>query len=73
MRHRARRVELAVSELHADAQNVDGLLNGRTRRHSHMDRSGGSVLVGCAASPGRWREDTVPLAEIPPRCPHCGG
>lgn len=27
---------------------------------------------GCAASPARWRDDTVPHLEIPPRCPHCG-
>lgn len=27
----------------------------------------------CAASPPRWRDETVPLAEIPPRCPHCAG
>ena len=26
---------------------------------------------GCAASPSRWRDDTVPFKEIPPRCPHC--
>jgi NAD-dependent deacetylase len=26
----------------------------------------------CAASPPRWRDDTVPHAEIPPRCPYCG-
>ena len=27
---------------------------------------------GCAASPPRWRDDTVPYPEIPPRCAHCG-
>lgn len=27
---------------------------------------------GCAASPPRWRDATVPFKEIPPRCPHCG-
>ena len=26
----------------------------------------------CAASPPRWRDETVPYPEIPPRCPHCG-
>ena len=25
----------------------------------------------CAASPPRWRDETVPYPEIPPRCPHC--
>ena len=27
----------------------------------------------CAGSPPRWWDDTVPFAEIPPLCPHCGG
>jgi NAD-dependent deacetylase len=27
---------------------------------------------GCAASPPKWRDDTVPFKELPPRCPHCG-
>jgi len=27
---------------------------------------------GCAASPPRWRDETVPFKEIPPRCLHCG-
>jgi len=26
----------------------------------------------CAGSPPRWRDETVPFKEIPPRCPHCG-
>ena len=27
----------------------------------------------CAGSPRRWRDDTLAFAEMPPRCPHCGG
>jgi NAD-dependent deacetylase len=27
----------------------------------------------CDKAPGRWREDTLSFAELPPRCPHCGG
>ena len=26
----------------------------------------------CSSSPSRWRDDTVPFKEIPPKCPHCG-
>ncbi len=31
-----------------------------------------SCWRGCAGSPPRWRDETVPFKEIPPRCPHCG-
>ena len=57
-------------------QNVDGL----------HERSGATDVVrfhgsiwdvrcwqGCAAAPSRWRDDSVPLAAIPPVCPYCGG
>jgi len=27
---------------------------------------------GCASSPPRWRDETVPLSEIPSRCSYCG-
>jgi NAD-dependent deacetylase len=57
-------------------QNVDGLheragtadtvrLHGSIWEVECWDR--------CAASPPRWREETVPFVDIPPRCPHCGG
>ena len=32
-----------------------------------------SCWQGCAKSPKRWRDETLTFAEIPPRCPHCGG
>jgi NAD-dependent deacetylase len=32
-----------------------------------------SCWQGCAKSPKRWRDETLSFAEIPPRCPHCGG
>jgi len=57
-------------------QNVDGL-------HERADtanvvRFHGSIWEvlcwnGCAASPKRWRDETVPFPKIPPHCPHCGG
>jgi NAD-dependent deacetylase len=28
---------------------------------------------GCAGSPPRWRDESVPLSPMPPLCPHCGG
>ena len=57
-------------------QNVDGLheragLDAVTRLHGSI----WEVLCWdrCKGSPRRWRDETVPLGEIPPRCPHCGG
>jgi NAD-dependent deacetylase len=32
-----------------------------------------SCWQGCAKSPARWRDDTLNFAELPPKCPHCGG
>jgi NAD-dependent deacetylase len=56
-------------------QNVDGLHEraGSTR----VVRLHGSIWdlacwAGCADSPRRWRDDRVPLPEMPPRCPNCG-
>ena len=65
-------------------QNVDGLhesafarMTGRQTDSADVIRLHGSIWEvmcwrGCAASPARWRDDTVPYPEIPPRCPHCG-
>ena len=57
-------------------QNVDGLheLAGLT----DLVRLHGSVWhlrcwSACPTSPVRWRDDSVPLPEIPARCPHCHG
>lgn len=57
-------------------QNVDDLhLRAGTR---NLVRVHGSIWEvscwdGCAASPRRWRDERVPLPELPPTCPHCGG
>ena len=56
-------------------QNVDGLHErASTRDVIRLHGSIWEVLCwrGCGSSPSRWRDDTVPLGEIPPRCPHCG-
>jgi NAD-dependent deacetylase len=57
-------------------QNVDGLheLAGA----SNVVRFHGSIwrmrcALGCAASPEDWENRDVPLTELPPRCPGCGG
>ena len=57
-------------------QNVDGLheragTQGVIRFHGSI----WELLCWnrCDGSPGRWRDETVPLTEIPPRCPSCGG
>ncbi|MFZ4696023.1 MAG: SIR2 family NAD-dependent protein deacylase [Verrucomicrobiia bacterium] len=57
-------------------QNVDGLHEAAgtgnvTRLHGSLWDF--SCAKGCAKSPRRWRDTEVPLAKIPPRCPHCGG
>jgi NAD-dependent deacetylase len=57
-------------------QNVDGLL----------ERAGADPLIrlhgsiwhlrcyhACGAGRTEWRDETVPLARLPPTCPHCGG
>ena len=56
-------------------QNVDGLHErARPRDVIRLHGSIWEVMCwrGCAASPPRWRDDTVPFKEIPPRCPYCG-
>jgi NAD-dependent deacetylase len=62
-------------------QNVDGLHESAFAKASAdpaaVVRLHGSIWEvmcwrGCAASPPRWRDETVPFPEIPPRCPHCG-
>lgn len=57
-------------------QNVDGLHEKAGTRD--VVRLHGSIWEvscwqRCAAAPPRWRDDTPAFAEIPPRCPHCGG
>jgi NAD-dependent deacetylase len=57
-------------------QNVDGLHErAGTRRVTRFHGSLWDVSCwsGCTGSPRRWRDDTVPWPELPPRCPHCGG
>jgi NAD-dependent deacetylase len=55
-------------------QNVDGLHERAGTRN--VVRFHGTLWElacskRCARSPVRWREETVPLPEVPPRCPHC--
>jgi NAD-dependent deacetylase len=66
-------------------QNVDGLHEKASAsvraatRHASTDviRLHGSIWEvlcwgNCATSPPRWRDETVPYPDLPPRCPHCG-
>ena len=66
-------------------QNVDGLHERAlvacpaeaSAKAGEVIRLHGSIWEvqcwgNCAASPPRWRDDTVSFAEMPPRCPHCG-
>jgi NAD-dependent deacetylase len=57
-------------------QNVDGLHERAGTQN--VIRFHGSIwevwcLKHCEASPSRWWDETVPYAEIPPKCPYCGG
>ena len=57
-------------------QNVDGL--HERAGTANTIRLHGSIWEvfcwdRCAASPARWRDETVPYQQIPPACPHCGG
>jgi NAD-dependent deacetylase len=66
-------------------QNVDGLHEAAFARTPAGQAGGDDVLRlhgsiwdvscwdRCLAAPPRWRDATVPLPELPPRCPHCGG
>lgn len=56
-------------------QNVDGL---HERAGADVLRLHGSIWrvachAGCAGSPADWEDLRVPLAPLPPPCPHCGG
>ena len=57
-------------------QNVDGLHErAGTETVIRFHGSIWEVLCwnNCSSSPKRWRDETVPFPEIPPRCPHCDG
>jgi NAD-dependent deacetylase len=57
-------------------QNVDGL--HEKAGTASVIRFHGSIWEvlcwqRCPSSPDRWRDDSVPLARIPPECPYCKG
>jgi NAD-dependent deacetylase len=57
-------------------QNVDGLhesagTENTIRLHGSIWEV--SCWQGCATAPKEWRDETLSFAEMPPRCPHCGG
>jgi NAD-dependent deacetylase len=62
------------STLTVVTQNVDGL--HERAGLDHVVRLHGSIWevqcwAGCASSPARWRDDSVPFPALPPRCPWC--
>jgi len=57
-------------------QNVDGLHERAATRN--VIRFHGSIWEvacwqRCSSAPPRWLDDTVPLTELPLRCPYCSG
>ncbi|OFW50702.1 MAG: hypothetical protein A3G77_17330 [Acidobacteria bacterium RIFCSPLOWO2_12_FULL_68_19] len=66
----------AFPECQVVTQNVDDLHVGAGTRN--LTRIHGSIWElscwdGCAKGAPGWRDERVPLGELPPRCPHCGG
>lgn len=57
-------------------QNVDGLDERAGVRNVllfHGSLWDLSCWDRCEKAPERWRDETAPFPELPPRCPHCGG
>jgi len=57
-------------------QNVDDLhIRAGTRELVRLHGSLWELKCskGCAKGSRPWRDEQVPLPELPPRCPHCGG
>jgi NAD-dependent deacetylase len=57
-------------------QNVDDLhlragTQGLVRLHGSLWEV--SCWERCPSAPRRWRDETVPLPDLPLSCPHCGG
>jgi NAD-dependent deacetylase len=78
--NRAHEVLAAWSKRHPHfkliTQNVDGLHErAGTENVIRFHGSIWEVLCWnrCRSSPARWRDETVPFPEIPPKCPHCHG
>jgi NAD-dependent deacetylase len=55
----------------ARASAAQGHTNDVIRLHGSIWEV--SCWQGCSKSPRRWRDDTVTFANLPPRCPYCGG
>jgi NAD-dependent deacetylase len=53
-------------------QNIDDLHRVAGQREL-AEIHGNATLVRCIACCGRWPRDAISLAELPPRCPLCGG
>ena len=78
--NRAHEVLAAWSKRHPHfkliTQNVDGL--HERAGTGNVIRFHGSIWEvlcwnNCRSSRRRWRDETVPFPEIPPKCPHCNG
>src|SRR5207237_938772 len=53
-------------------QNVDNL-HGLAGSRRLLEIHGNATLVRCIECVARFRRDAIDFAELPPRCPHCGG
>lgn len=57
---------------HIITQNVDNLHRAAGSRNL-SEIHGNTFKLRCINCNYRWDEGTLPLDELPPRCPHCGG
>lgn len=65
-RPRWRVVTQNVDDLHVRAGTVD-----LVRLHGSIWEQ--TCWAACGGRPVRWRDERVPLPDLPPRCPYCGG
>src|SRR5690606_13929264 len=66
-----RGLEVAVVTQNVDDLHVRAGTHGLIRLHGSIWDL--SCAGRCAAGAAPWPDTRVPLPEMPPRCPHCGG
>jgi NAD-dependent deacetylase len=65
------RLEVAVLTQNVDDLHVRAGTRDLIKLHGSIWEL--SCAARCAAGSRPWRDERVPLPEMPPRCPHCGG
>jgi NAD-dependent deacetylase len=68
---RTRRLKVVVVTQNVDDLHVRAGTKGLVRLHGSIWQL--SCWDRCANGSTAWRDERVPLPDLPPRCPHCGG